>query len=70
MKEQHSRKSAHRVNVTTIRCEVCMKKFGQRKLVKFQGKNYHEECYEKVTHHGKKYGGIKQKDKRPAMRQV
>jgi hypothetical protein len=65
-----NKKSAYEVKKSSIRCEVCGKKFAQRKLVKFQGLNYHEECLHKVTHKGKKYGGIKQKDKRPAMRQV
>jgi len=64
------RKSAYEVRKSNIRCEVCGKKFAQRKLVKFQGQNYHEECLHKVTHRAKKYGGIRQEDKRPAMRQV
>lgn len=47
-----------------------MKKFGKRKIVKFQGKNYHKECLDKVTHKAKKYGGIKQEDKKPPMKGV
>lgn len=65
-----NRKSAYEVKVSSIRCEVCGKKFAKRKLVKYQGQNYHEECLEKVTHRGKRYGGIRQEDRKPPMRQV
>jgi hypothetical protein len=64
------RKSAHTVNVTKIRCTLCMKKFGQRQLIKFQGAYYHEECFDTVTHKHKRYGGKKMTEKKPSMRQV
>jgi hypothetical protein len=70
VRKQIDRGAVHRVRVTGIRCTVCMKKFGERKKKKYQGDWYHIECFNKVNDQHKKYGGIKQKDKRPAIRGV
>ncbi len=68
---QQRRKLTAGVNVTTIRCTVCMKKFGQREVVKYQGQFYHKECLDDLRHgRHNDYKGKKQKDRRPPIRGV
>lgn len=70
-KKKVDRGAIHRVNVTNIRCVVCMKKFGQRKVVKHQGRYYHQECLDDLRDkRHRNYKGRKQKDKKPPLRAV
>ena len=71
IESQKGRKSVSNVNVTTIRCTVCMQNFALRKLVKYQGAFYHEECMAELRkNRHKNYKGIPQDKKRPPMRGV